>query len=231
MAKSKEKLRARDLRQKGESIKEIAKILKVSPGSVSVWCRDIELTPSQVKILQKRMLDVNYGNRLRYIRRIKESLNEKIIKLKKEGINEIGKLSEREIFLIGIALYWAEGFKKDHQMGFATSDIKMAKFFLHWLNKAFKITSKDLILRVTANISYKNNVDSLEKYWSNELNIIQNQFSKPFFQKTVWKKEYENKDEYHGIIRIKVRRSVDLLRKIYGYIEGLSLNIKEFPLK
>lgn len=223
MAKSKEKLRARFFRKKGQSIKEIAKKLKVSPGSVSVWCRDIELTPSQITTLQKRMLDVNYGNRNNYLKKIKEETNKKILQLKKEGLKEIGNLSKREIFLIGIALYWSEGFKKDHQVGFATSDSNMAKFFIRWLNLSFKITNKDFIFRVTANISYKNKIRNLENYWSKKLDTSLDQFSKPFFQKSLWKKEYENKDEYHGVIRIKVRRSIDLLRKIYGYIEGIAL--------
>jgi hypothetical protein len=39
------------------------------------------------------------------------------------------------------------------------------------------------------------------------------------------KKEYENKENYHGVLRIRVRRSIDLLRKIFGYIEGISQNI------
>jgi len=52
-----------------------------------------------------------------------------------------------------------------------------------------------------------------------------NQFSKPFFQNTKWKKEYENKENYHGVLRIRVRRSIDLLRKIFGYIEGINLSI------
>ena len=68
-------------------------------------------------------------------------------------------------------------------------------------------------------------IKELEKYWSKELKIPVDQFSKPFFQKTKWKKEYENKDNYHGVLRIRVRRSIDLLRKIFGYIEGINLSI------
>ncbi|MBI4009287.1 helix-turn-helix domain-containing protein, partial [Candidatus Roizmanbacteria bacterium] len=188
MAKSKEKIEARILRREGKSIKEIAKKLHVSPGSISVWCRDIELSKNQILTLQKRMLDINYGNRSKYLKRIKEETNKKIIHLNSEGVKEINKLSKREIFLVGVALYWAEGFKKDHQVGFATSDSKMAKFFIHWLELSFKITHKDLILRVTANISYKNKIKNLEKYWSEKLNIPLQQFSKPFYQKTKWRK-------------------------------------------
>lgn len=56
MAKFKEKIKARELRHRGESIKDIARKLKVSKGSVSRWCRDIELTPqANCKITEKNV--------------------------------------------------------------------------------------------------------------------------------------------------------------------------------
>ncbi len=223
MAKSKEKIGARKLRKQGKSIKEIAKHLKVSVGIVSLWCRDIQLSSKQIEVLQKRMKDSSYGRRSEYLKRIKANLDKKVSLLKSEGIKQVGILSKRDIFLTGIALYWGEGFKKDHQVGLATSDKNIARFFIHWLKICFNISTKELILRVTANISYKNKIYELEKFWSKALNISITNFSKPFFQHSIWKKEYENKDEYHGVLRIKVRRSVDLLRKIYGYIEGINL--------
>jgi len=221
MAKSKEKIKAKRLRRKGESIKKISNLLNVSVSTISLWCRDVELTNKQIENLRKRQTDPFYY----YIKKKKE-FSLKLLKLKQAGIKEVGKLTKREIFLIGIALYWGEGFKKDSLVGVATLDMNIAKFFIYWLNKSFNITSKDLLLRVTANISYKNKVNKLTRYWSKELKIPIGQFSKPFFQNTVWKKEYKNKNDYHGVLRIRVRRSINLLRKYFGYIEGINLNIK-----
>ncbi|PJA55364.1 hypothetical protein CO165_03955 [Candidatus Roizmanbacteria bacterium CG_4_9_14_3_um_filter_33_18] len=226
MAKSKEKLQAVKLRRKGESIKKIANLLNVSVSTASLWCHDVELTDSQVENLRKRQTDPFYGKKLDYYLKKKKEFNLKLLNLKNEGINSIGRLTKREIFLIGIALYWGEGFKKDSLAGLATLDKNIAKFFIFWLSESFGIVVKDLLLRVTANISYKSKIKELEKYWSKELKIPVNQFSKPFFQNTKWKKEYENKNDYHGVLRIRVRRSIDLLRKIFGYIEGISLSVK-----
>lgn len=227
MAKSKEKIKARKLRRKGESIKKIANLLSVSVSTASLWCRDVKLTNSQIENLRKRQTDPFYGKRLDYYLKKKKEFSIKLLNLKNEGINSIGKLTKREIFLIGIALYWGEGFKKDSLAGLATLDINIAKFFVFWLKNLFKIETKDLLLRVTANISYKSEIKELEKYWSNNLKIPIAQFSKPFFQNTKWKKVYENKDNYHGVLRIRVRRSIDLLRKIFGYIEGINLSVTE----
>ncbi len=226
MAKSKEKLEARQLRRTGKSIKEIAQFLQVSVGGASLWCRDIILTSQQMENLRKRVTDPYYGKKADYLKRKAEEFSNKIAELKNQGIKEVGQLTNRDIFMIGIALYWGEGFKKDHQVGLATSDVNIANFFIRWLKEIFNISNKELILRLTANNSYKNIVHIMENYWAKELNIPIEQFSKPFFQHSIWKKEYENKNEYHGVIRIKVRKSVDLLRKIYGFIEGVSLITK-----
>ena len=48
LMKTAEQAAARELRQdEGRSVKEIARLLGVSRSSVSLWVRDIELTPKQ----------------------------------------------------------------------------------------------------------------------------------------------------------------------------------------
>ena len=133
MAKFKEKLEARRLRKQGGSIKVIAKKLQVSPSSVSYWCRDVKLSPTQIKILEKRARDPHYGRRLEYALAQQRKRIEKTKKLKEQGRKDIGNLNKRELFLVGAALYWAEGFKKDNQAGFASSDPDMIRLFLSWM--------------------------------------------------------------------------------------------------
>ena len=97
----------------------------------------------------------------------------------------------------------------------------MIKIFLKWLFKCCGYKSEDLIFRVTANISHQYRIQEIQNYWSKITNISINSFRKPFFQKVKWKKIYENPNEYFGVLRIKVRKSTDFLRKIHGWIEGL----------
>jgi hypothetical protein len=223
MAKSLLKLKAREMRILGESIKTIAKKLKVSTGSVSVWCRDIELTEQQIKKLEQNYRDPFYGKRLENVQRQKQIRLDKIKQLTESGLNEIGQISSRDLFVAGVALYWAEGFKKDSQAGFANSDPTMMGLFIKWVTESCSYSINDLSFRVTANISHKHRIDDIQKYWSETLNIPLGQFQKPFFQNVVWKKIYENEDKYYGVLRIKVRKSTDFLRKIHGWIEGLRL--------
>lgn len=221
MAKSKEKLEAINLRKKGQSIKYIAKTLSVSTGSVSLWCKDVVLTEEQLKILEIHGLDPNYGRRLQNSQRQRAIKEKKIKKLLNLGINEIGKLTKRELFLIGVSLYWAEGFKKDTQVGFANSNPEMINLYLRWLYDCCNVRKEDLITRITVNISHKDRIKEIEKFWSDSTKIPIENFRKPFFQNFKWKKTYENPQEYYGVLRIKVRRSLDFLRKIHGWIKGL----------
>ncbi len=224
MSKSVQKIEALRLRKQGKSIKRIAKQLNVSVGSVSSWCRNIELSPDQKKVLDTNARNPYYAGRGVYLNKLKKRTDSKINRLQKSGIKKIGKLSNRELFLTGAVLYWAEGFKKDSQAGLGSLDPEMIKFYIKWLRVCFRYQNSDLIFRVTANISHKDRIGEIEEYWSKTLDVPLNQFQKPFFQNVKWKKTYENPNEYYGVLRVKVRKSKDFLREIHGFIEGLKIN-------
>lgn len=221
MAKSLLRLEARSLRAEGLGIKTIAQKLGVSSSTASLWCRDIELTKDQLKKLSQNARDPYYGKRAERIAKQKKLRDEKIRKFCDQGINEVGKLDRRDWLMSGIALYWAEGFKKDNLAGFANSDPTMVKFFIRWLEICCGIKRKNLKLRVGVNEQYRDKITQIEAFWSKILKIPKDQFQKPFFQMVQWKKIYDHPEDYHGVLRIRVAKSTDLLRKIHGWIEGL----------
>lgn len=220
MAKSKQRLLARKFRSTGLGIKTIAKKLGVSTSSVSLWCRDIVLTPEQIQVLERRAHDPLYGRRLAYTQGLRDAKNKKIVLLLEEGKREIGSLTKRELFVAGVALYWAEGFKKDNLVGFSNSSPEMVMMFMKWL-RLCGITKQKLKFRVGVNEAYRDKVEEIGRYWKNTLGVKTSQFQKPFFQKVRWKKSYDNPSTYYGVLRIRVAKSTDFLRKIHGWIEGL----------
>lgn len=218
--KEKERLQALELRKKGKSIREIAKILNVSSSIVSLWVRDIILSPSQKQRLINKVF-----SRLQKGRRKAQKFQKQLrLKNKKQleanAIKELGVLTSRDIFVIGIALYWGEGFRKDKRLGFATSDPAMAKFFLKWLRLA-KVPLKDIRLRVGLNIGHKKRVKDVENYWSKQIGIPLDQFQKPFFQKFKLKKEFPEPEKYFGVLRIRANQQSSLFIKIQKWIEIL----------
>lgn len=221
MSKSIERLEAIKLRRQGKSIKWIANELRVSPGSVSLWCRDVRLSKQQVLQLEKQGKDPFYGRRLEYSLKQKLLRDAKVERLLGEGIKEVGALNKRELLLVGTALYWAEGYKKDSQVGLGSSDPAMMKIYVKWLNECFGCKLDDLLFRVTFNIDHKYREEEIIKYWAKQFEIQTSRFQKPFYQKVKWKKQYENPEDYFGVLRVRVRKSSDLLRKIKGYIAGV----------
>src|SRR5579859_1824838 len=108
MAKSLLKIEARKLRKKGESVRSISKKLIISKSSVSIWVRDIILSIEQLENLRKSQ--IKGGERGRIIGSLmqKHRRMDLIEKYKKEGVNELQKVSEKELKMIFLALYWAE---------------------------------------------------------------------------------------------------------------------------
>lgn len=226
MAKAIEKAKAREMRRNGESVTEIARKLGVSSSTTSLWCRDIKLSQRQIRVLEKHSRDPNYGRRLANALAQQKVRKDKTRRLHHEGKVEVGRLSKRELFIAGVALYWGEGFKKDSQAGLASMDVDIIRFFIRWLKVCFDYKNDDLIFRLTLNISHKHRVGEIQEYWSKTLEVPTAYFQKPFFQVTTWKKTYENPENYHGVLRVKVRKSTDFLRKIDGFLAGLRMNVR-----
>lgn len=222
MAKSREKIKARELRTQGKSIKEIASILRVAKGSVSVWCRDIELTPKQIQRLHEKMVKGNYKGSLRGARVQHERRLQQIKQLHIEGFKTINSLSKRDLLLIGAALYWGEGMKKEGRARIANSDPIIIQFMINWFQFVWGISKDQLTLSILINRIHKKRARQVEQYWSNLLNIPLIQFTKTTLIKAKNKKVYKNFRDHYGTIIVSVRKGSDLRHKINGLIVALS---------
>jgi len=115
MAKTQQKLAAIKLRLQGNSIADIARQLQVSKSTVSHWCRDIVLTQSaQAKIVLSSKTK-STKNLLVYTEGLRQLRQDRIKQDTDEGKNLLHNLSQRDIFCIGLGLYWGEGYKKGGQ--------------------------------------------------------------------------------------------------------------------
>lgn len=218
------KNQVRHLRQKGLSLGLIFQTTAVPRTTIRTWIKDIVLSKHQTEALKNRVQKALQKGRIKSqrIQKDKKLKNEK--NLMEIGINEIGELSSRDFLIAGASLYWAEGFKNkhEHRLGFCNSDPSMVKFYIHWLEKYLGINKNELIARLTLNYSYRYKINDMQNYWAKTIGIPLNQFTKPFFQTSKWKKHY-NTENYHGVLRIHVKDSLDRLLKMKGWIEGLKM--------
>lgn len=222
MAKSQLKIKARELRRQGISVKYIAEDLNVSKSSVSIWVRDIILSIDQLEVLRKSSLQGSERGRLKSALLQKEKRIKQFEEDTSTGIKTIGALTERELLIAGIALYWGEGSKKDRKVQFCNSDPQMIRFLLAWLNRCFGIGRDDLRCIVGINEIHTRREKRVKAYWSKITGIPLEQFTKTSFKKVTNQKVYENFDDHYGTLSIKVMQPARFYGKIIGLIEGLA---------
>lgn len=223
MAKYRQRIKAREFRKKGESIKEIAKKIGVSKSTVSLWCNDIELSIKHKKILAKKKLDGMSMGRLMGAKVRRDKKLSSVELAFREAKEKIGILSRRDMLIAGASLYWAEGSKSESAFGFMfiNSDPRMIFFMKKFLNDIFRVDDKDIMCTIQINKIHKRRIRKVLNFWSDLLQLPISQFNKPSYIKVKPKKIYENYESYFGILRLRVRKSANLKYKTLGLIDAL----------
>jgi len=221
MTKPLKNQKALNLRAQGYSINSIAKSLSISKGTASYWCKDIALSEKQIQLIAERSHHHATLSLLKASEKQREERQRNIVKATQLGRRDIGKLSKRDVHMIGLGLYWGEGYKKGNQeLGFTNSDPAMISFYINWLRTVYGISKADLILRVSINDQHTKRITEVLKYWSTTTKIPLSQFTKTSLIKNSSKKIYFDLETHFGTLRVKVRRGTELRRRILGSISA-----------
>ena len=173
--KTTEQHRARELRAEGWTIKEIAAELSVSQSSVSAWVREVEVDPEVwARRVESRR---NHGWEKRRATFLAKRASQAEADLR--AANEwLGKLSDRDLFIAGIALYAGEGSKRRGSLQFPNNDPRMITLFLTWLRWFFDIDESRL--RLWLYLHEGLDLEAAVEYWSTLTGIPRHQFGKPY---------------------------------------------------
>ena len=219
--KGKDDLRAqaRELRRAGRTYDEIQDTLGVSKSSISLWVRDLPKPPRRQTAEQRRqhMQDICWSPR----RELRE--NERRI-TKAAAAREVGKMTDRELFIAGISLYWAEGSKdksysRRERVTFVNSDPNMIRVFLAWLGLVGVDRSR---LRFAVQIHESADVEAAEGYWRELVGAASDAFCKTTLKKHNPKTNRRNiEDGYRGCLAVRVLEGADLYRRIEGWWYGI----------
>ena len=101
-----------------------------------------------------------------------------IDRLLAEGIERIGRLSDRDLLIAGTALYAGEGAKGDGVVKFANSDPRMILLFCAWLRQFFDVDESRL--RVHLYLHQGLDLDCARSFWSALTGIPLTQFGRPY---------------------------------------------------
>jgi hypothetical protein len=217
------------LRKQGLSYSEILQTIPVAKSTLSLWLHEFGLSTHQKqRLTEKKLAACKRGGiakkqwRLRTEKEIKE-----------KAAADINNISDYDLLIIGATLYWAEGSKqKTHAPSvgiiFSNSDLEMIKVFLKFLRKICKIPEKELHFEIYIHETADHKI--AQRWWSSELHIDIDKFQKIYFKKNPIKKSYRKNtgDNYHGQLRIKVRNSANLNRKISGWTNEITNKVLKF---
>lgn len=211
------------LRKKGLTYSTILEKVPVAKSTLALWFKKVKLsTPQFQRITKKRLAAGRRGGLAKKNQRIQKTYN---IIQKAEG--EIGSISERELWLIGTTLYWAEGSKeKEWKPGSPVSFINMDKnmiiVFIKWLNLC-NIKRDEMSFDIYIHENHKYRAEKIKKYWSKITGFPTSKFVHIYFKKDKAKTNRKNvaENRYYGIIKIKIKQSSTFLREITGWINGI----------
>jgi predicted transcriptional regulator len=212
-----ENKKAIDLRNKGYSIKRIAKELNVSTSSVSIWVRHINLNEEQIRELKHKPFSMEAINKRRNSRLTRESASRECFI--KKGKQEIKKISKRDLTIMGAMLYWAEGGKTNRGLvRIANSDPAMIQIMMRFFREICNVTEGKF--KGYIHIHDKKKASTSEKYWSEITGIPFNQFFKTYTKKS---RATSNKRQTlpNGTFDIYVC-DTKLFLRIMGIIEGVN---------
>ncbi len=207
------------LRSQGKSLNEIVKILNVSKASVSLWVRNVALTEAQRQQLTARGYSVDAIEKRRINRMSKTK--ERHDSIKKLAGRDIENISERDLWLIGIALYWGEGSKTSKgTLGIANSDPFVIEIMMRFFREIMQVPEEKF--RCHVHTFSHLNARLAEKYWSNIAHVPLSRFYKTYSKPSIASKGKKDSLPF-GTVQVYVS-DTRLQLTMIGWIDRL----KEF---
>lgn len=213
-----------ELRKRGLSYSEIKKSVPVPKSTLSHWLKNLNLTKAQIKRLKKKRLS---GARAGSAKKSLHTL-QAIEEIKVSSSKDIKKISNRELWLMGVMLYWRERFLRENEsdlrkgVRFTSSDPYVIKFFLKWLRDIGRIKDNEIGFDIFAGEDKRDKVKDLIDYWSEITDFPKEDFSRIYYQ-TVKKRRRKKvvRKAHFGLLRVRVKASSMLARQIAGWIKGI----------
>ena len=217
--KTLEKKRAISLRKQGKTFGEISEEISVSQGSLSHWLKDISLTKEQLARIQYKN-DKIKDKFIKYNVLKKRLAEDRKKVIENNAVKEINSISQQDLKLIGIALYWAEGYKSGtwNSVSFTNSDPNMIMLMMTWFRLICEVPEYKFRIRIQCYGLEK--IKASQEYWSKITNIPISQFTKPYTRISPTSKGKVGNLAPYGICNIRISNVV-LLTKIRGWINGL----------
>jgi transposase-like protein len=214
--KPEERTEARRLRgEQGMALRAIAEQLGVSKASVSLWVRDIALTPEQEAALLAKNPVRNgqlLGMRVR-----RERCREQRIAAQQHG-RELARRCDPD-HIAGCMLYWAEGSKARNVAQLVNADADLLQKFLVFLRACYDVPDDRVALSVNCFLGNGLSLEEIQEWWLTRLGLPATCLRKAVVNRPSSASKLRKGHVLpHGTGRISVH-STFIVQSIYGAIQ------------
>lgn len=164
------------MRNRGMSYSQIKKELNVSKSSLSLWLRGQPLSEARIRELR------NHNEaRIEKCRETKaRKKTARLLNVFTKVSSDIGVMTDREVFLCGLFLYWGEGGKTQYtRVSLSNTDPAAVLFFKHWLGL---LGVPDERLKVVLHLYKDMDPEEEIQYWMEVLELPREAFRKPYIK-------------------------------------------------
>jgi hypothetical protein len=220
-----EKQQAIKLRKNGRSYSQIGKYLNVPKSTLSYWFSNLKISQDAQDLINIRSHKKSTAALIKRNKQQTFLAKERAAVIREESKKEVVNLIKDPLFVSGISLYWAEGYKKGaygskwKSVDFANSDPEMISIMMKFFIKICGISINKIRAQVIAHENV--NIDLAVKYWSKLTKISPERFIKTSLpKKIISKNKRKNSNLTHGTLHIRIN-DVRFFFKIIGWIDGL----------
>lgn len=220
--KEAERTQAIALRRQGLSYREILKQIPVAKSSLSLWLQSVGLSKKQ----KQRLTEKKWNSLQKGLATIKATRILRRSEIEQKAKGEFRRLMEDPLWVLGLALYWAEGTKfkpwnSSPRVAFSNMDPSTHLVILQWLEKYARVSRQDIAYELFVHQNSKNRTSFIKRYWTELLKIHASQI-KVYYKKSQIKTRRRNVEQaYYGVLQIRVRKSAALGYRIKTWIAEL----------
>ncbi len=210
--------KATRLRKQGWSYNIICERLKVSKSTLSCWLSEVPYIPNAA--VRKRIKE---GPAKSSALSHKKKL-ERIAVINAQAVSEIGQLTKRDLWMLGLGLYIGEGTKLYNTTQVANSNPDVIRIAMKWFREICGLTREHFSLIV--HLHPDTDQEKALRFWSKVSGIPLSQFGKTIMDARQNKSRIKYRILPYGTVHIRIKShgkkeyGVVLLRRILGWISA-----------
>jgi hypothetical protein len=214
------KEKAIEHRKQGYSYNMISEKLGLAESTLRDWLKEIPYEPNKEVIARigkgrAKAAQTKHNQKLANIYQVKALAK-----------RELGKLTKRDLWLLGIGLYLGEGSKSSKEnVRVINSNPEIIKFAVNWFREICGLKNENFTLAI--HTYPDNNIRATINYWSKVTGIPKKQFGKTQIDRRTNKSGRKKRKLPYGTAHLTVRANrkkefgVNLHRRIMCWIEAV----------